>query len=117
MKQLLCLIALAFFPLTIHAAAKFPFPQNAKYPFGILPSSVDANKVQEAYEEFMELYEEQNNLARIKHDNLQNTVSEGIGYGMLILVYMDNSQNNTQAKFDKLWAYYNNFLDTKGLMN
>ena len=48
-------------------------------------------------------------LARIKHDNLQNSVSEGIAYGMLLLVYMDNDENNTQPKFDKIWAYYNNF--------
>jgi endo-1,4-beta-D-glucanase Y len=33
------------------------------------------------------------------------------------MVYMDNATNNTQAKFDKLWKYYNSFLDAKGLMN
>jgi endo-1,4-beta-D-glucanase Y len=117
MKRLLCLLLLTCFPVAVFAAANFPFPQNVNYPYGIVPTNVDADKVQEAYEEFMKLYEEQGNLARIKHDNLSNSVSEGIAYGMLITVYMDNEKNNTQAKFDKLWAYYNNFLDPKGLMN
>jgi endo-1,4-beta-D-glucanase Y len=44
-------------------------------------------------------------------------VSEGIGYGMLIMVYMDNATNNTQAKFDKLWQCYQNNLDGNGMMN
>lgn len=117
MKRLLCLLLLICLPAIILGAPKFPFPQNANYPYGIIPTNVDAEKVQDAFDEFMELYEEQGSLARIKHDNLDNTVSEGIGYGMLLLVYMDNAKNNTQAKFDKIWAYYNKFLDQKGLMN
>ena len=67
----------------------------------------------------MKLYDESpdGSMARIKWDTEKYTVSEGIGYGMMILAYMDNAANNTQAKFDKLWKYYNNFLDPKGLMN
>src|SRR5205823_2164632 len=38
---------------------------------------------------------------------------EGIGYGMLIAVYMDD-----QALFDDLWRYEQQFLDARtGLMN
>lgn len=117
MTRLPCLLLLICLPAAIFAAPNYPFPQNAEYPYGIVPTNVDADKVQEAFDEFMELYEEQGALARIKHDNLQNSVSEGIAYGMLLLVYMDNDKNNTQPKFDKIWAYYNNFLDSKGLMN
>lgn len=117
MKYLFYLIALIAFPISISAAAKYPFPQNVKYPYGIMPTTVDASKVQKAFEDFMKLYEESGDLGRIKSDAVANTVSEGIGYGMLILAYMDNATNNTQAKFDKLWAYYNKYLDTKGLMN
>ncbi len=117
MKRLLCLLLLVYMPAVILSAPKYPFPQNANYRYGISPTNVNAQKVQEAFDNFMELYEEQGELARIKHDNLNNTVSEGIGYGMLILVYMDNQKNNTQTKFDKIWAYYNKFLDQKGLMN
>ena len=41
-----------------------------------------------------------------------STVSEGIGYGMLIAVYM-----NDQPLFDDLWRYEQLHLDTNGLMN
>jgi len=50
-------------------------------------------------------------------ENGSCTVSEGIGYGMLITVYMDNPTNNTQPMFDKLWKYYQSFQDDKGLMH
>ena len=45
-------------------------------------------------------------------DVVNGTVSEGIGYGMLIAVYM-----NDQPTFDKLWNYEQQFLDGNGLMN
>jgi len=120
MKHFLCLIALACFASSLLAVPKFPFPQSAKYTYGITPTTIDAAKVQKAFEEFLTLYDDASpdkTMARIKHDQTQFTVSEGIGYGMMVMVYMDNSTNNTQAKFDKLWKYYNKFLDTKGLMN
>lgn len=118
MHSIFKLIALIILPISIFAVPKYPFPQkNAKYPYGIVPTSVDPAKVQKAYEDFMKLYSESGDLARIKHDDTSNTVSEGIGYGLMIQVYMDNEQNNTQPKFDKIWAYYKKYLDTKGLMN
>jgi endo-1,4-beta-D-glucanase Y len=41
-----------------------------------------------------------------------STVSEGIGYGMLIAVYMDD-----QGLFDDLWKYEQLWVDRAGLMN
>lgn len=38
--------------------------------------------------------------------------SEGIGYGMLLA-----ASNDDQALFDKLWKFYTDHLDAKGLMN
>ncbi|NLG15813.1 MAG: hypothetical protein GX556_00625 [Fibrobacter sp.] len=112
MKHLLNLI---FFivPFSLYAVTNFPFPQNATYPYGIKPSSINSDVVQTSYEDFLSrFYEENGNLARIKFDDPSKTVSEGIGYGMLVMVYMDNAENNTRGKFDKLWAYYNNFLNS-----
>ncbi len=120
MNKFFCyLIAFSIIPISLTAAPNFPFPQNVKYPSIFLPSKIDNSKVQKAFEDFMKLYEESpdKTTARIKHDTEANTVSEGIGYGMILLVYMDNATNNTKDKFDKLWAYYNKFLDTRGLMN
>ncbi|NLE02812.1 MAG: hypothetical protein GX640_23340, partial [Fibrobacter sp.] len=117
MKKISFLIALLF-PLTLIAAPKFPFPHNAKYPYGIKPASIDNGKIQKAYDDFIkEFYEENGDKARIRFDDPNLTVSEGIGYGMLITVYMDNATNNTQGKFDKLWRYYNSYLNNNGLMH
>jgi endo-1,4-beta-D-glucanase Y len=106
---------------SLFAAAKFPFPQDQNYPTptAIRPANTDHNVVQAAYQVFMtNFYEENSNgQARIKWDTASQTVSEGIGYGMLILVWMDNAKNNTQAKFDKLWAYYQAHRDGNGLMD
>jgi endo-1,4-beta-D-glucanase Y len=114
----LCFIIALILPITLFAAPKYPFPQNAKYPYGIQPSSVNNDAVQTAYQKWLQgFYEESGDKARIKWDTPSLTVSEGIGYGMLIMVYMDNATNNTQAKFDKLWKYYNSFLNNNGLMN
>jgi endo-1,4-beta-D-glucanase Y len=100
------------------AAPKFPFPQDQNYPFGIKPAGADHNDVQAAYNIFVsKYYEESGDKARIKWDVPTQTVSEGIGYGMIVMVYMDNAANNTQAKFDKLWNYYNGFLNARGFMH
>ncbi len=110
---LICIISWQLF-----AAAKFPFPQDQSYANGIKPAGANHNDVQSAYEVFAQgYYEESGDQARIKWDTPAQTVSEGIGYGMLIFVFMDNAKNNTQAKFDKLWKYYQSHLDGQGLMN
>lgn len=118
MKKSLLFATLCLAGGTALAAPKFPFPQDQKYPFGIKPAGADHNDVQAAFNIFIKnYYEESGALARIKWDKPDQTVSEGIGYGMLIMVYMDNAANNTQAKFDKLWAYYQNFTNAGGFMH
>jgi endo-1,4-beta-D-glucanase Y len=44
--------------------------------------------------------------------NAADSVSEGIGYGMLAAVYL-----NDRVTFDALWAYAQSHFDDKGLMN
>lgn len=53
-----------------------------------------------------------NGSARIMKDGGNETVSEGIGYGMLMSV-----GNDDQSVFDKLWAYYKAHEDKNSLMN
>jgi endo-1,4-beta-D-glucanase Y len=45
-------------------------------------------------------------------ENSNDTVSEGISYGMVFAVYM-----NDKATFDALWKYEQKHLDMRGLMN
>lgn len=111
------------------AATAYPFPYQADYPFGIRSPVVNAATIQSVYSVWKtDYYTENGDKARIMwadpaasgncDPNTANcTVSEGIGYGMLITVFMDNSTNNTQPMFDKLWNYYSSNTDGKGLMN
>ena len=117
-------IFIGFIVLSVHflvqAAPVYPFPQNAQYPFGIQPAAINTDRIQAFYETYIQRFYEESpdkSMARIKWDTPSQTVSEGIGYGMLITVYMDNAINNTREKFDRLWKYYNSFLNMNGLMN
>ncbi|MFO7867934.1 MAG: glycosyl hydrolase family 8, partial [Bacteroidales bacterium] len=96
----------------------FPFPQNVEYPHGITAQTPDNARIQSLYENWdAEFYEESGDLGRIEFDDPTYTVSEGIGYGMLIYVYMSNSSNTTaQDKFDKLYNYYTNFSTQGGYL-
>ncbi|MGB5685171.1 MAG: glycosyl hydrolase family 8 [Candidatus Electrothrix sp.] len=118
-KNGIILIFLLMLPCFSAFAANYPFPQNSTYAYGILPTAYDATSdVQTIYETWRNAYyEESGELARIKFDAPDQTVSEGIAYGMLIMVFMDNTTNDTQDAFDKLWKYYNSFLNNNGLMH
>ncbi len=119
MRSLLIVLIAGFLVTETFAAAQYPFSTRNRYEYGI--RSIDkgvSSSIQSKFEDWKsDYYEEQGNLARIKFDEPEYTVSEGIAYGMLIFVYMDNETNDTQDEFDKLWAYYNNFSDGNGLMN
>ncbi len=99
-------------------AAQFPFPQNISYSYGITTSSIDSTTIQSMYREWkINRFQQKDSVARIKWDNSYESVSEGIAYGMLIMVYMDNDSNDTRNLFDKLWKYYTRFSNDNGLMN
>jgi endo-1,4-beta-D-glucanase Y len=105
------------FATSIIFAANYPFPQN-RVNFGIKATTAAASDVQAAFDQWKKkFYEENGTEARIKFDDKTQTVSEGIGYGMLIMVCMDNSHNSTQDEFDKLWSYYKKHCNGNGLMN
>lgn len=129
MKTILLALGLAG---AVDAAPKYPFPYFADYPYGTAVKSKNFGvlDIQGMYEAWKSAYYEEcsnGKGARIKwadpkasgacNSSGNCTVSEGIGYGMLVTVYMDNSTNNTKPMFDKLWTYYNSFLDNKGLMD
>lgn len=105
-------------------AQNFPFPQNEAgytYPYGISASTPDNSKIQSKFESWDKtMYAESSDgqYGRIVYDDEDYTVSEGIGYGMLIYVYMANETNTQcQDRFDKLYAYYKKWVNGNGLMN
>jgi endo-1,4-beta-D-glucanase Y len=102
------------------SGAQFPFPQNrmsanCAYPTGVTPSQVTS-----AYAMWKTKFvvTDPAGNARVQDPNdttnPNRTVSEGIGYGMILAVYMGD-----RALFDSLWAYEQEqaHLDSNGLMN
>ncbi|HUO58626.1 MAG TPA: glycosyl hydrolase family 8, partial [bacterium] len=95
-----------------------PFPHNQRYGYGIQPSRYTQTTYAAAASQFyVQWY---NNFVtgtgantRVQRpSNGNDTVSEGIGYGMLIAVEMAD-----YTLFDGLDQYYHAHLDGNGLMN
>ena len=116
-----------FFTLA-YSAVNFPYPQEASYGYGTInaTSAKASENLKSQFNAFLtNFYTEGtcNNkvkntaCARIKHDDPSNTVSEGIGYGMIMMVYFSDNKTSYQNQFDKLWTYYQNWPNNNGLMN
>ena len=112
-------------PTPATAGVNFPFPQNRQSSNCIYPSRYLNSDVQAAYAKWtsdtvtsagagvgtrgQRLASDPTNEGTLP---VGSTVSEGIGYGMLIAVYMGD-----QTLFDGLWKYEQQQLDVNGLMN
>ena len=105
---------------------KFPFPQNRQSANCVYPTGYTNDVVVAAYNKwkadtvttagaggFRRVKRTQSDYTGTGGLELESTVSEGIGYGMLIAVYM-----NDQALFDDLWKYEQLWPNDKtGLMD
>ncbi|MEN3013236.1 MAG: glycosyl hydrolase family 8 [Endomicrobiia bacterium] len=126
-------LLLLFLLISYSFSANFPFPQSVNYPYGIKPNNVSQdtmnNVVLTAFNNWKNAYLTQSgcpqpNMWRVKrpegdqNGNYKNgTVSEGIGYGMLITVLMTDSNDNTKQYFDGLFRYYKHYTNSKNLMH
>jgi endo-1,4-beta-D-glucanase Y len=91
------------------AGAAFPYPQghaSATCNFPIYST----DDVATAYTNWKAKFFDGTKVVR--PDNGNDTVSEGIGYGMLIAVFM-----NDQPMFNSLWTFAKSKFDANGLMN
>jgi len=96
-----------------------PFPQNVKSSSCSYPTSAQSSDVSVAYDLWKTTVvttDGAGGFRRVKKPDsgtvIGSTVSEGIGYGMLLAVYMGD-----QSLFDDLWKYSQLHLDGQGLMN
>ena len=86
-----------------HATVHFPFPQNLDYGNANAATLTDkataATQLQTAFDYYYTtFYRENGDYACIRADPGDNQCfSEGIGYGMLMMVYFDNNEKNYQA--------------------
>ena len=87
---------------------------NLGYSYGTLPTNINTDDVLTAYNSWKNTFTETcgDDRSRVRFDITSETVSEGIGYGMLISVYIGD-----QELFDGLWNYYSDFLNQNGVMN
>jgi endo-1,4-beta-D-glucanase Y len=118
---LLC-YASGFTQINTPSGATVPFGTNTTYSgHYILPTNLpsggqygSSQDAASAYNTWKANYVEPcgTNEFRVKFDNPNQTVSEGIGYGMLLAAYAAD-----KALFDGLWTYYKHYADTNGLMN
>lgn len=103
------------------AAPKFPFPQQVTYKFGHTATYVDPAVIQSHFDDWKSAWYKDmgDGTARVisPNDSAEMSVSEGIAYGMLIMVYMSSTQADHQSEFDKLYAFWNKYAKSGGGMN
>jgi endo-1,4-beta-D-glucanase Y len=111
-------------PTAPTAGSQYPFPQNRQSSACTYPSNYSNADVQAAYAKWKKdlvTADEADGHLRVQRTAsdgvdscrpLGSTVSEGIAYGMLASVYM-----NDEPLFDGLWLFEQGNLDSNGLMN
>lgn len=91
-----------------------PFPANKTYANGLMAATKNSQDVTDSYATWKTNFVEacNNGRYRVKFDDRSQTVSEGIGYGMLLSAYMAD-----KTLFDGLWLYYKDNVNGNGVMN
>jgi endo-1,4-beta-D-glucanase Y len=94
--------------------ARFPFPQHRLGATCAYPSSCNDTDVTLGWANWKKAFVTASGATlRVRRPtNANDTVSEGIGYGMMGAVYLAD-----RATFDGLWAYAQARLDENGVMN
>lgn len=115
MKARIAVAGAALFMASLGLGAQtYPFPQNAVYPFGILPAGRSHADAQTAYDQWYQGYVtavQPGGYRRVLWDDNASTVSEGIGYGLLLAANF-----NDRALFDDLVRYFRLHKNPNGLM-
>ena len=123
------------FLIVIHTSifadtCNLPFPQAQDYPYGLRPNNYTQAQMNQHVQDWFDKWKAKyvanylttangmNNswmemdwyrIVRWEtgsSDGPNDTVSEGIGYGMVVMVYMSSATNNTQDIFDGLYKFY-----------
>ena len=96
-------------------AQRKPFPQHGGYAHGFVPGSITAETVLSSYRNWKARHLKDDcggGTYRVDFDAPHgSTVSEGMGYGMLLAAYFGE-----KAIFDGLWRFVRRNLDADGLM-
>jgi endoglucanase len=113
MKKLLSILFYCFiFCLSLNTEAQTL--QNKVYSYGLMPSTRSGSDASSSYNTWKTNFVAScsNGRYRVKFDDQSQTVSEGIGYGMLLSAYASD-----RTLFDGLWNYYKDNRNSNGVMN
>jgi endo-1,4-beta-D-glucanase Y len=125
MKKSLLLIVVGLLSLIGYAQINSgspanPFGSKTSYSYGSMPNNLPTSGTYGASQAAADAYnswktnltETCTNGVRVKYDTQTETVSEGIGYGMLLSAYAGD-----KALFDNLYKFYKANVNGNGLMN
>ena len=103
------------------AAVNFPFPQMSDYGGNATLLSDKAKASEELKAQFADwmadMYNEKGDVAGVRSDpGSDQYFSEGVGYGMLLMVYFSDNTTSYQSQFDKIWNLYKKMMNENGLM-
>ena len=103
------------------ATVNFPFPQMSDYGGNATLLSDKAAASEQLKKQFdywlKTMYNESGDVAGVRSNPGSNEYfSEGVGYGMLLMVYFSDNTTSYQAEFDKIWNFYKKFQNENGLM-
>jgi endoglucanase len=103
-----------FLSNTVAFSQTQPFPANKVFGNGLMATNRNSDDAKSSYDTWKTNFIEacSNGRFRVKFDNKDQTVSEGIGYGMLLTAYKAD-----RATFDGLWKYYKDNTNGNGVMN
>ena len=108
-------VSLMFAIVSNYAVAQTQaFPANKTYGYGTMPTNKNSQDAISNYNTWKTNFVEAcaNGRFRVKFDDRSQTVSEGIGYGMLLSAYAGD-----RTLFDGLWNYYKDNRNGNGVMN
>ena len=103
------------------AAVNFPYPQMSDYGGNATLLSDKAKASEELKAQFADwmadMYNEKGDVAGVRSDpGSDQYFSEGVGYGMLLMVYFSDNTTSYQSQFDKIWNLYKKMMNENGLM-
>ena len=113
--------ALSAMSVFAQGTVNFPFPQMSDYGGNatLLTNKAQASEdLKKQFQAWMrDMYNEQGDIAGVRSDPGSNQYfSEGVGYGMLLMVYFSDNTTSYQSQFDKIWNFYKKFQNENGLM-
>ena len=104
-----------------HATVNFPFPQMSDYGGNatlLSDKAAASEQLKKQFEYWLKtMYNESGDVAGVRSDpGSDSYFSEGVGYGMLLMVYFSDNTTSYQPQFDKIWNFYKKMMNEHGLM-